>query len=122
MARKREFYDATKKERRDESWRRWKGGQKLADQLRVFYTSKSALDRIAWHNANAGLSAATSKPKANGDLRSAIRREAIAALIGGQKRGQQGGWPGIVSRAQAAVSAASAQSDAGLSGQTGPKR
>ena len=51
---------------RDESWRRWKGGTKLADELRVFYTSKGAMDRIARNNAVGGLAAGTPAP--NGEM------------------------------------------------------
>lgn len=56
--------DYTKKEMRDESWRRWKGGKKLAEDLRIFYTSKRALDRIAANNAGHGM--ADAKPERNG--------------------------------------------------------
>lgn len=111
--------DYTKPAMRDESWRRWKGGKKLADQLRVFYTSKSALDRIAWHNANAGLSASSGKLSPNGDIRSAVRREALKAFLGGEQRGQQRGWPGIQARAQAAVASATSPS---LPGKDSPSR
>lgn len=38
--------DYTKPAMRDESWRRWKGGQKLADELRTFYTNKRVFDRL----------------------------------------------------------------------------
>lgn len=38
---------------RDETYRRWKGGSKLADELRKFYTSPAALKRIAANNASA---------------------------------------------------------------------
>lgn len=36
---------------RDESYRRWKGGAALAEELRKFYTSPAALQRIARNNA-----------------------------------------------------------------------
>lgn len=38
--------DYTKPAMRDESWRRWKGGAKLANQLRDFYTSKRVFERL----------------------------------------------------------------------------
>lgn len=38
--------DYTKKELRDESWLRWKGGSKLASELRNFYTAKSVFARL----------------------------------------------------------------------------
>lgn len=110
--------DYTKPAMRDESWRRWKGGSKLAKDLNAFYTAKRATDRIAWHNSQAGLSAG-SKPSANGDLLQSTRREALKAFLMGEQRGQTRGWPGIVERAKAAVAAAPA---AGMPGQDGPKR
>lgn len=42
--------DYTKPEMRDATWRIWKGGQKLADELRSFYTKKNVFDRIAAQN------------------------------------------------------------------------
>lgn len=38
--------DYTKPELRDESWWRWKGGSKLATELRNFYTAKHVFDRL----------------------------------------------------------------------------
>lgn len=38
--------DYTKKKYRQESWFRWKGGKKLADELRTFYTNKRVFDRL----------------------------------------------------------------------------
>lgn len=42
--------DYTKKELRQESWLRWKGGAKLAEDLRQFYTNKRVWDRLAAQN------------------------------------------------------------------------
>lgn len=42
--------DYTKPEMRDETWRRWKGGQKLADDLRAFYTNQRVFKRLAFQN------------------------------------------------------------------------
>lgn len=109
--------DYTKPTMRDESWRRWKGGKKLADELRTFYTAKHVFGRIAAQNSALGPSGTRS---ANGEVMSATRREAMAAFLGGHKQGQQGGWPGIVARGAAAAAAATANT--GLPGQTGPKR
>lgn len=73
--------DYTGRARRDESWRRWRGGKKLATDLRVFYTTKTALDRIAWHNKQAGVSAgARSSP--NGEFRSMLRDMALRVFSG----------------------------------------
>lgn len=38
--------DYTKPTMRDETWRRWKGGKKLADQLRDFYTNPRVWARL----------------------------------------------------------------------------
>lgn len=46
--------DYTKAEMRDESWRRWKGGAKLSEQLRNFYTNKRVFDRLAADAARLG--------------------------------------------------------------------
>lgn len=46
--------DYTKAEMRDESWRRWKGGAKLSEQLRDFYTNKRVFDRLAADAARLG--------------------------------------------------------------------
>lgn len=78
--------DYTKKEMRDESWRRWKGGAKLAKELRVFYTTKKALDRVAFHNPGW-----TDKPAANGETKQkaarwSARRRMDFHEIGKQKR------------------------------------
>lgn len=43
--------DYTKPAMRDESWRRWKGGAKLSEALKVFYTTPAAAARIASMNA-----------------------------------------------------------------------
>lgn len=42
--------DLTKKPLREESWFRWKGGDKLAAKLRLQYTTPAALARIAAMN------------------------------------------------------------------------
>lgn len=42
--------DYTQPTMRDETWRRWKGGQKLADELRAFYTNQRVFDRLAIAN------------------------------------------------------------------------
>lgn len=48
--------DYTKPTMRDETWRRWKGGQKLADELRAFYTHKRVFDRLGAQVPLAGAS------------------------------------------------------------------
>lgn len=58
--------DYTKPAMRDETWRRWKGGKKLADELRNFYTAKHVFDR------QAALNPASPGPvAANGEFRAA---------------------------------------------------
>lgn len=52
--------------KRDESWQRWKSGAKLADELRTFYTAKSAFDRIASNNR---MAPAGGMPAPNGAFR-----------------------------------------------------
>lgn len=42
--------DYTKPAMRDETWRRWKGGSKLADELRNFYTNERVWKRQAVQN------------------------------------------------------------------------
>lgn len=55
--------DYTKKTMRDETWRRWKGGKKLANELRNFYTAKHVFDRQAALNP-----ATPGPPAANGEF------------------------------------------------------
>lgn len=71
--------DYTKPAMRDESWRRWKGGKKLADDLRVFYTNKRVFDRLGYKAAS--LSAGSAQP--NGELtdRQRLRGHMINAFL-----------------------------------------
>lgn len=75
--------DYTRPAMRDESYRRWKGGQKLANELRLFYTSKARLDQIAASNPMAPKETACKGCK---NRRDAIRR----AWNQTRKRGRDG--------------------------------
>lgn len=68
--------DYTKKEMRDETWRRWKGGAKLAAELAAFYTAKRATNRIAANNPTF-----SGSPGGNGALQSKGHQERINALL-----------------------------------------
>lgn len=60
--------DYTKDVMRDETWRRWKGGQKLADELKAFYTNKRVFDRLAISNPmGPTLPASVAQPMTRGD-------------------------------------------------------
>lgn len=67
-----------RKEMRDETWRRWRGGKKLADDLRAFYTSKTAMDRVAKNNGFG------SSPSPNGAVKT--RGQRLAGIFFSDKR------------------------------------
>lgn len=72
--------DYTKMPMRDESWRRWKGGAKLAADLAAFYTAKRVTDRMALQNP--GFSANPAPNGQLGDKRAAYRKQKLDELVG----------------------------------------
>lgn len=108
--------DYTKPAMRDESWRRWKGGKKLADELRLFYTSKTALDRIARATA-----LATGKPAANGDT-SAKRKYSTFRLLMEADRLGKGQSRKAMQIARRSLGRNAGKATTVLPGQVAPKR
>lgn len=80
--------DYTKPGMRDETWRRWKGGQKLADELRSFYTAKHVFGRIATQNAVLGSPSSTATTDAQAE-RQKMRGQMINAFFGRGPEGQK---------------------------------
>lgn len=72
--------DYTKPAMRDESWRRWKGGAKLAEDLRQFYTNKRVWDRLGM--ASSPISSSTTSNKAFATTKAHI----LFRMIGGGGR------------------------------------
>lgn len=76
--------DYTKKPMREESWFRWKGGDKLAAKLRLQYTTPAALARIAALNPMAS-------NKTPGCKGCAARREKLRQIFSHNRTRGQGG-------------------------------
>lgn len=105
--------DYTKPAMRDESWRRWKGGDKLAKELAAFYTAKRATQRIAANNPTF-----SGPPAANGSLSNRHQQRINAALAKSPGRRWLDGRP----RVAAFFGMTPAESDPALPGKDTPVR
>lgn len=103
--------DYTKKEMRDETWRRWRGGKKLADDLRAFYTSKTAMDRVARNNGFGSTVAKNGRVKTRGYRMFNLLSGSHQRVLGDSYR--RGTGPGRV---------AAKQASGGLPGRHAPSR
>lgn len=104
--------DYTKPAMRDETWRRWKGGKKLADELRTFYTAKHVFERQAALNP-----ALPGKPAANGEYLSArLKRRLMSGHDNPVRRNM------LRRQLRGLMRQATGSAPANLPGRYGPKR
>lgn len=106
--------DYTKPAMRDETWRRWKGGKKLADDLRTFYTAKHVFGRLAANNAVMASASATAMTDAQAE-RQKLRGQMINSFFNNRTTDRG-------SRQLGSVRLMGTTSNDGLPGQSGPKR
>ena len=78
---------------RDETWRRWKGGQKLADDLRNFYTSKRVFDRLGQQVPLASGAGAAAAAGATGMTRGQFKRDLLRKMLVGGSGNRMGVSP-----------------------------
>lgn len=109
--------DYTKWPMRDESWRRWKGASKLAKALTAFYTTPSAMKRIAANNAGLSMGA----PKANGEVDLVGQRIGVRGNLRNRIDSRQVGRPDLTGKFFTRSSPI-AKASPSLPGMTAPKR
>lgn len=78
--------DYTKPQYRDESWKRWKGGDQLAKDLNAFYTNKRVFDRLGAQQPLASNAAITGKRGAVVDRLRAMHGAGRKNWDGGMRR------------------------------------